>query len=198
MLPSWMRSSKGSPIPLYLLATLTTSLRFFSIRRCLARLSPEWAFRKRSTSCRRVKRSPLPIFAKYSANRSGASETRGAGGPAPRSISPSGTASFIVPDRTALLFTRPPPSYHTASELDTQVRTLLPVVPRVCVGHVTYGHIYSGSSRCCLGLSCSCRSSPSCCTRPLGGGWRTGFVADCPRHSSTTRSGALGGGASCR
>src|SRR5215213_10024578 len=104
-----MRSSKGSPNPRYFLATLTTSRRFFSIRRRLARLSPERAFRERLTSWRRVKRTPLPIFAKYSAKSSGASKPRGAGGSVFRSGSTAGT-SVTVPDRIAfLLFTRLPP-----------------------------------------------------------------------------------------
>src|SRR5215207_4040117 len=109
-----MRSSKGSPNPRYFLATLTTSRRFFSIRRRLARLSPERAFRERLTSWRRVKRTPLPIFAKYSAKSSGASKPRGAASPLSCSGSTAG-AGVTVPDRTAFfLFTRLPPLFHSA------------------------------------------------------------------------------------
>src|SRR5215204_3195085 len=109
-----MRSSKGSPNPRYFLATLTTSRRFFSIRRRLARLSPERSFRERLTSWRRVKRTPLPIFAKYSAKSSGASKPRGAASPLSCSGSTAG-AGVTVPDRTAFfLFTRLPPLFHSA------------------------------------------------------------------------------------
>src|SRR3712207_5724722 len=77
MLPSWMRSSKGRPIPLYLLATDTTSLRFFSIRRARARASPALAHRPRSSSSSGVRSLPLPMRFRYPAWGSGAT-------PAPR------------------------------------------------------------------------------------------------------------------
>src|SRR5215212_2596057 len=75
-LPSWIRSSKGSPIPRYLLATLTTSLRFFSTSFLRARLSPAWARLLRSISSWCVRRFPLSIRAKYPGMRSGVSMGR--------------------------------------------------------------------------------------------------------------------------
>jgi hypothetical protein len=50
MLPSWMRSSNGRPIPRYFLATDTTSRRFFSMSFFLARRSPALARSERSIS----------------------------------------------------------------------------------------------------------------------------------------------------
>src|SRR5919107_1022412 len=76
MLPSWIRSSKGSPIPLYFLATLTTSLRFFSMSFCRAPLSPALARLERSISSARVSSLPLSMWAKYPGMRSGVSEGR--------------------------------------------------------------------------------------------------------------------------
>src|SRR5215211_3603792 len=50
MLPSWIRSSKGSPYPRYFLATETTSLKFFSMSLWRARLSPALVRLLRGTS----------------------------------------------------------------------------------------------------------------------------------------------------
>jgi hypothetical protein len=50
MLPSWMRSSRGSTIPLYLLATKTTSLRFRSTSFLRALRSPAYASLEREIS----------------------------------------------------------------------------------------------------------------------------------------------------
>src|SRR5918995_277652 len=76
MLPSWMRSSKGSPIPRYFLATLTTSLRFFSMSLWRAPLSPDLALLERSISSACVSSLPLSMWAKYPGMRSGVSEGR--------------------------------------------------------------------------------------------------------------------------
>src|SRR5215208_3292094 len=75
-LPSWMRSSKGNPIPRYLLATLTTSLRFFSTSFLRALSSPALARLLRSISSLCVRRFPLSIRAKYPGIRSGRSAGR--------------------------------------------------------------------------------------------------------------------------
>src|SRR5919107_4520365 len=75
-LPSWIRSSKGSPIPLYLLATLTTSLRFFSTSFLRALSSPALALLLRSISSLCVRRFPLSMRAKYPGMRSGVSAGR--------------------------------------------------------------------------------------------------------------------------
>ena len=61
MLPSWIRSSKGSPWLRYFLAMLTTSLKFFSINLCRARRSPAWAPRASSISSARESNLPLSM-----------------------------------------------------------------------------------------------------------------------------------------
>src|SRR5215212_827765 len=69
ILPSWIRSSKGKPIPRYFLATETTSLKFFSMSLWRARLSPALALFERSISSWCVKSLrleqglPLPLVA---------------------------------------------------------------------------------------------------------------------------------------
>ena len=64
MLPSWMRSSKGKPIPLYFLATETTSLKFFSMSLWRALWSPALTLLERSISSGWVRRLPLSMRAR--------------------------------------------------------------------------------------------------------------------------------------
>jgi hypothetical protein len=76
MLPSWIRSSKGSPMPRYFLATETTSLRFFSISLWRAFLSPAFARLDSSISSACVSSLPLSMRGKYLGRISGVSEGR--------------------------------------------------------------------------------------------------------------------------
>src|ERR671911_362494 len=75
MLPSWMRSPKGRPIPRYFFATGMTSLRFFSMSLDRAVLSPSLDLLPRSISSSCVRSLPLPICPKYLEREFGASQS---------------------------------------------------------------------------------------------------------------------------
>src|SRR5829696_6290919 len=73
MLPSWMRSPKGRPIPRYFFATGMTSLRFFSMSLDRAISSPSLALLPRSISSSWVRSLPRAICPKYLARGFGLS-----------------------------------------------------------------------------------------------------------------------------
>ena len=75
MLPSWIRSSSGTPDEEYARAMLITSRRLASTRRRLASMSPRSLRRASSSSSARVSSAPSPIWRTYVCSRS----TAGAG-----------------------------------------------------------------------------------------------------------------------
>src|SRR3981081_380141 len=65
MFPSWIRSRKDIPRPMYFLAMETTRRRLASVRRCLASSEPASMALARSTSSAAVRRLTRPISFRY-------------------------------------------------------------------------------------------------------------------------------------